>query len=550
MTSTIKRLLEEALFKSRYSLDGEVIKNLPYNVELQANPDFGDFSSNVSFHLASILKEKPYNIALEITKNINSEFIDKVEVKGGGFINIFVKPLFFHDFLKDFLGNKDKIIPHVGKGLKVNVEFVSANPTGPLHVGHGRGASFGDSIYRILDAVGYDAKKEYYINDRGNQIINLGKSIYYWYLKHWGKTTVFPEDGYKGEYIKDIAQSLANICGDELLNIDEKTAVHRCAIYGKEKIMENINQDLHDFNVYFDNYFSETTIFENNYVNDTLKLLKEKGATYEKDNALWLKTTDFGDDKDRVLIKSTGEYTYFASDIAYHRNKFERQYDLIIDVWGADHHGYVNRMKAALEALGYDSSKLKVVLIQMVNLIKNGERVSMSTRANEFVTLRWLIEEVGKDAARFFYCLRSYDSHLDFNIDLAKEKSSDNPVYYVQYAHARINSLFINATEKNIAFQELQNLDLLVLKEEINLIKNIQRFRETLVNAAFSLEPNKLANFLIEVASNFHYYYNNVKIVDEDNINLTNARLNLCSGISYIIKKELSFLGVSAPDKM
>jgi arginyl-tRNA synthetase len=550
MISIIKCLLEEALLRSRYSLNDVDIHNLPHNVELQANPHYGDFSSNLSFQVASTLKENPHNVALEIIKNINSEFIDKVEVKGGGFINIFVKPLFFHNFLKDFLENKDKIIPVVGGGLKVNVEFVSANPTGPLHVGHGRGASFGDSIYRILDAVGYDVKKEYYINDRGNQIINLGKSIYCWHMRHWGKTTIFPEDGYKGEYIKDIAECLANECGAELLNIDEKAAINKCAIYGKEKIMENINQDLHDFNVCFDNYFSETSIFENNYVNDTLKLLEEKGATYEKDNALWLKTTAFGDDKDRVLIKSTGEYTYFASDIAYHRNKFERRYDLIIDVWGADHHGYVNRMKAALEALGYDSSKLKVVLIQMVNLIKKGERVSMSTRANEFVTLRWLIEEVGKDAARFFYCLRSPDSHLDFNIDLAKEKSSENPVYYVQYAHARINSLFINASEKNISFQELQNLDLLVLKEEINLVKNIQRFRETLINASFSLEPNKLANFLIEVASNFHYYYNNVKIVDEDNINLTNARLNLCRGISYIINKGLGLLGVSAPDRM
>lgn len=550
MIRIIKNLLEEALLKSRYSLEKTVINDLQYNVELQTNPLFGDFSTNLSFQVASILKEKPYSVAAEIVKNINSAFIDKVEVKGGGFINIFVKPSFFQRFLGDFLANKDNIILTIGEGKNVQVEFVSANPTGPLHIGHGRGASFGDSIYRILDAVGYKVTKEYYINDRGNQIINLGKSIYYWYMKHWGKPAIFPEDGYKGEYIKDIAERLVNDCDAELLNIDEETAIYRCAMYGKEKIMENINQDLHDFNVYFDNYFSETTLFENNYVNETLALLEEKGVAYKKDNALWLRTTAFGDDKDRVLIKSTGEYTYFASDIAYHRNKFERRFDLIIDVWGADHHGYVMRLKAALEALGYDSSKLKVVLIQMVNLIRNGERVSMSTRANEFVTLRWLIDEVGKDAARFFYCLRSPDAHLDFNVDLAKEKSSDNPVYYVQYAHARINSLFINAKEKNISFQELQNLELLVLKEEIDLIKNIQRFGETLINAVSSLEPNKFANFLIEVASNFHYYYNNVKIVDNDNINLTNARLNLCLAIGYIIKKGLGFLGVSAPERM
>jgi arginyl-tRNA synthetase len=550
MVNIIKSLLKEALLSANLSFPKSDTDKLVFSVELQANPSYGDFSTNLAFQLASILKEKPYKIAAEIVNHVNSEFIDKVEIKGGGFINIFVKASFFQKFLRDFLQDENRLIPQLGDGKKIQVEFVSANPTGPLHIGHGRGASFGDSISRILDILGYKVTKEYYINDRGNQITNLGKSVYYWYMLHFGKSIPFPEDGYKGEYIKIIAEKLIHECKDELVNLEEMLAISRCAEYGKKQIMENIIQDLNSFNVYFDKYFSETDIFENNYVDETLNLLKNKGMAYKNNDALWLKTTAFGDDKDRVLIKSTGEYTYFASDIAYHRNKFERGFDIIIDVWGADHHGYVKRMKAALQALGYNSDKLKIVLIQMVNLIKKGEKVSMSTRANEFIPLSWLIKEVGKDAARFFYCLRSPDSHFDFNIDLAKEKSSDNPVYYVQYAYARIKSLFRNAHEKNILYQELENLELLVLKEELNLIKNIQAYFETLINASILLEPNKLATFLIELASNFHYYYNNTKIVDEGNIALTNARLNLCKSIGRIIQSGLNLLGVDAPERM
>jgi arginyl-tRNA synthetase len=549
MVNIIKNLLKEALYKSNYSFGNIDFESLKFDIELQENPLYGDFSSNLAFKLASVKKEKPINIALSIANNLRSNLIEKVEVKGG-FLNIFAKPEVFQKYLEDFLLNDEIFINQIGGGKKVQVEFVSANPTGPLHIGHGRGASFGDTIARVLEATGYKVTKEYYINDKGNQIINLGKSIYYWYLLYFGRSISFPEDGYKGEYIKEISEELIKAYGEELLKIDEVAAIAKCADFGKVKIMDNINEDLHNFDVYFDNYFSETTLFEDSYVVDTLNLLKDKGCAYEKDGALWLNTSAFGDDKDRVLIKSTGEYTYFASDIAYHRNKFERGFEYIIDIWGADHHGYVKRMKTALQALGYDSEKLKVVLIQMVNLIKNGERVSMSTRANEFIPLSWLLKEVGKDAGRFFYCLRSPDSHFDFDIDLAKEKSNENPVYYIQYAHARIKSLFKNSFEKNIKYEKFKHLDQLVLKEELSLIKKIFAFKETVINASIMLEPNKLAIFLIELASNFHYYYYNVKIVDETNIVLTNARLNLCEAIGKVIKYGLSLLGVSAPERM
>jgi arginyl-tRNA synthetase len=550
MEVIIQNLLKEALKNIQdYSKDLN-LNGLTFYVVVQDNPHFGDFSTNIAFQLASLVKDKPINIALKIVKSINSELVDKVEVKGGGFINFFMKPSFFQKFLYDFLNASNVLLNKKNNDKKILIEFVSANPTGPLHIGHGRGVSYGDSTARILRAAGFSVTKEYYINDRGNQIINLGKSIYYWYKLHFGETFPFPEDGYKGEYIKDIAESLVADCGAELLNCDEDKAILKCAEYGKKKIMEDINNDLHNLDVYFDNYFSESSLFENNYVDETLKLLETKGLAYKKDGALWLKTTSFGDDKDRVLIKSTGEYTYFASDIAYHRNKYERGFDLLIDVWGADHHGYVNRMKAAIEALGYDSSKLRIVLIQMVNLIKNGEKVSMSTRANEFIPLNWLYKEVGKDALRFFYCLRSPDGHFDFDINLAKERNSDNPVFYIQYAHARIMSLFRNAAEKNVIYQKLNNLELITLKEEINLIKKIYSFGSVVENASQMLEPNRVAAFLIELATNFHYYYNNTKIVDEKSVPLSNARLCLCDAVARVIRCGLDLLGVNSPDRM
>jgi arginyl-tRNA synthetase len=545
LRNDIKKALRD-LFVT-YIFDANTIN---FNVTVSTNPEHGDFSSNVAFILASKVKEKPGVIAEILKEGIRSTYIKKIEVAGKGFLNFFVSPLLFHNFLKKII--VDDILPasNIGCGLKVQVEFVSANPTGPLHVGHGRGASFGDTISRVLKATGFNVEKEYYLNDRGTQINNLGASIYYWYMDYYSEKIDFPLDGYKGEYIKVIAEKLAIERGDSLLSMDSNEALSLCKEFGKISILEDIKKDLKNFNVDFDSYFSEYSLYEKNAVQQTLDILKSKGYAYNEDNALWFKSTAFGDDKDRVLIKSTGEYTYFASDIAYHRDKFERGYDRLIDIWGADHHGYVKRLKSAINALGYDENKLVVILIQMVSLKQGGKKISMSTRQNEFIPLSWLIDEVGKDAARFFYVLRSCDTHFDFDIDLAKEKSTDNPVYYVQYAYVRVKSLLEKAKEKGINFQLGENIELLLLEEEIKLIKKIYDFENTLKQAALNFEPSRIASYLIELSSLYHNYYYNYKIIDDENKLLTNARLNLSFALSKIIVKALGLLGADAPERM
>ncbi|MDY6820224.1 MAG: arginine--tRNA ligase [Deferribacterota bacterium] len=550
MVDYIKELIIKSLLKSYKSLDEEYANDLNFNIEIQKKDEFGDFSTNIAFIVASKLKKKPYDVAKNIVDNIDSNLVENIEVKNG-FINIFLKKQFFHEFLKNVLENKTLISKKIGKGKNILIEFVSANPTGPLHIGHGRGACYGDSVARILKAVGYETIKEYYVNDRGNQIINLGKSIYYWYVKHFNTTTTnFPEDGYKGNYIKEIADNLVKEKNKSLLKLSQEEAIQICAKYGAYKILENIKEDLKNFNITFDNYFSEAELFKNGYVDKTLSILINKGFAYQKDGALWFKSSAFGDDKDRVLIKSSGEYTYFASDIAYHRNKMERNFHTLINVWGADHHGYIKRLKAAIKALGYDDTKLKIVIIQMVSILKGGKKLSMSTRESRFVPLEWLINEVSVDVARLFYCLRSPDSHLDFNIDLAKEENINNPVYYIQYAHARIHSLFKKAKENNIVFNQCGDIELLENKEEIKLMKCLYSYNSTVEQAAATLEPNKLANYLIELASLFHSYYYNYKIIDIKNICLTNARLNLCKSVAIILKNGLNLLGIKAPEVM
>ncbi len=546
MKEILRRKISEAVSNI---YDGEV-DSLNFAVEIPKKSENGDFATNVAFLLAKELKKPPIKIAEEILQNLDSSFFHNVEIAGGGFINFFVSYKEFQKFLINILENEEDLIEKTKNPLKIQVEFVSANPTGPLHVGHGRGASYGDSLARVLKAVGHDVYREYYINDAGNQMYNLAKSIFARYCDLTGGDYPFPEDGYRGEYIIAIAEKLKSELGDSLLSKDEDDALSICLDKGKSFILSEIKKDLGDFNVEFDNWFSEQSLYDKGKVEDTINFLKKNGKVYEADSALWFKSTEYNDDKDRVLQKSDGELTYFASDIAYHRDKFQRGFDKVIDVWGADHHGYVNRMKAAVNAIGKDENDLYIALVQMVSLIKNGEKISMSTRAGEFVTLRWLVDEVGASAARFFYLMRDINSQFEFDIDLAKSKTSDNPVYYVQYAHARVCSLFAKLKEKGISVNLGENVDRLEEKDEIEMIKKMYDFRNVLNQAASNYQPHRIVYYLQELAGLLHAYYYTTPIIVENDRELTNARITLCKGVAIVIRYALNLLGIKAVERM
>ncbi|MGA1862567.1 arginine--tRNA ligase [Deferribacter thermophilus] len=543
MENIIKDILKNALKKLDITDFDDFI------VEVPKDSSNGDFATNVAMKLAKILKKNPREIASNLVENIKKgDLIEKIEIAGPGFINFFINNKYYEQIIEQVLKDDDYFVIDYGKGKKVLVEFVSANPTGPLHIGHGRGAAYGDTLARVLKAAGFQVEKEYYINDAGNQMKMLGDSIVIRYKQLVNGKIEEMNDGYRGEYIIDIAKKVYDEYGDSLVN-DSKRCFEICFKTGLNDIMNSITEDLRDFRVEFDRWFSEKSLFESGMVDKAINLLDENGYLYEKDGALWFKSTIFGDEKDRVVKKADGSYTYFASDIAYHLNKIERGYDLLVNVWGADHHGYVSRLQGALQALGGGKDLLKIVLIQMVNLVKSGERISMSTRAGEFITLRWLIDEVGSDAARFFYLMRDHNAQFDFDIDLAKSKSSDNPVYYVQYAHARVNSLFENAKEKGVKFDLAKNLDKLTLEQEKEIIKKIEEFKKIIKAAATYLEPHRVTYYLQELASLFHNYYYNHKIISEDK-ELTNARLNLAKAVAKTVRFGLEILGVEAPERM
>lgn len=543
MEEIVKFAIDEAL--KQYS----DIEGVNYTIEIPKRKENGDFASNVAFVLSKFLKKSPINIANELKDSLPLKYFEKVEVAGPGFLNFFLSNGVYHDFLNGFLKEPYNIFENIGNNEKAMVEFVSANPTGPLHIGHGRGAAYGDTVARLLKISGYDVFKEYYINDAGNQMNNLALSIYARYCEIFGKEFPFPADGYKGDYIIDIAKEIAAEYGDKLLK-DEEEGIKISFRIGVDSILNGIDSDLREFNVTFDKWFSEKTLYESGEVEKTINELIQKGEVYEHDGALWFRSTKYGDDKDRVIKRKNGEYTYLASDIAYHRNKFDRGFKLLIDVWGADHHGYVNRLKNSMKALGKDADRLKIQLIQMVSLIQSGERVSMSTRAGEFITLKWLVDEVGKDAARYFYLMRDINSQFDFDIDLAKSRSNDNPVYYVQYAHARVHSLKRNALEKGITYIPVSYIELLTDEKEIEIIKKIYDFKNVVKTATLNLEPHRICYYLQEVASLFHNYYYNTKIVDENDKGMTNARLNLAEAVAIVIKIGLEMLGVDAPERM
>ena len=530
--------------------------NLPYiEVEVPANSDHGDYASNVALILASPAKQNPRKIAQIIQENLADpeNIIARTQIAGPGFLNFFIKENIWQQTLQTIEEKKENFgRSSMGNGKKVQVEFVSANPTGPLHIGHARGAVVGDVITNLLTAVGYAADKEYYINDAGNQMNNLGKSVLLRYRELLGEKIEFSETCYRGNYIKDIAADVIRKEGNIYLTADEGKTISYLTDIAGQSILKEIQDDLRDFGVTFDHYFSEKELYKDNGVVNLLESLRQKNFVYSDGETLWFKTTDFGDEKDRVVIRKNGEPTYFAADIAYHQNKYSRGYEMVIDIWGADHHGYMARMWAGIQALGHDKEALKIILVQLVNLLRDGAPVAMSTRSGEFVTLREVLDEVGKDAARYNFLMRRSDSHLDFDLEIAKKQSNENPVYYVQYAHARICSILRMAQQEHsiaLPFYKDINPALLNEPEEMTLIKLMARYPEVIEGAARSLEPHRITFYLNELSSVFHSYYNKNKVIS-DNKELTAARLFLIKAISIVLGNALKILGVNAPEKM
>ncbi|NLN60436.1 MAG: arginine--tRNA ligase [Deltaproteobacteria bacterium] len=524
-------------------------------IEVEATKDkkHGDFATNVAMVLASMTKENPRRIAEHIKNHFDTEgVIERIEIAGPGFINFFVRESVWPSLLEaiDRKGG-DYGQTDLGRGKKVQIEFVSANPTGPLHIGHARGAVVGDVLARLLEACGYFVSREYYINDAGNQMNNLGKSVYLRVRELLGEVVDFPETCYKGDYIKELAGEILKREGRSILDKPEEELIGTLTDFAAQAILEGIREDLRVFGVSFDRYFSERELYRDDGVMTLLRELEAEDFIYRDDDTSWFRTTRFGDEKDRVVIRQNGEPTYFAADIAYHKNKFERGFDTLIDIWGADHHGYIPRMQACVQALGYPREALRVVLVQLVNLLREGKPVAMSTRSGQFDTLREVIDEVGKDAARYNFLMRRSDSHLDFDLEIAKQQSNENPVYYVQYAHARICSILRLAEERGYAIPSYQDVDLsaIGIPEEIALVKTLLTFPEVVESAASTLEPHRLTFYLNDLAGQFHSYYNKNKVLTEDRSQST-ARLFLVKSIRTIFANALGVLGVSAPERM
>ncbi len=529
---------------------GEIPEEI--QLEVPKNPEHGDFASNLAMTMAKAERKAPRKIAevLEVALKGNP-LCDKIEIAGPGFINFRLAASCWYGVLDQVMTEGEQYgRSQIGAGTKIQVEFVSANPTGPLHIGHGRGAVVGDAVAAVLQAAGFEVQREYYVNDAGNQVKTLGLSILLRLRELQGEAIEFPEDGYQAEYVKELAAKLQTEKGD-LSGVAENEAIELCARFGVEKVLDWISEDLKAFGIEFDNWYSEKSLYDRNMVDNELAKLKEKGLSFEQDDALWLRTTKYGDDKDRVLIKSDGSYTYFASDVAYHMEKFERGFDRVIDVWGADHHGYIPRMKAMLAGLGHPPEDLEVLLIQMVNLLRDGQPFTMGKRSGNFITLREVIDEVGSDACRFFFLIRRCDSQLDFDLELAKQQSSDNPVYYVQYAHARVCSINRNAAEAGAAQPQQGEVDLtkLELPEELALAKQLARFQEMVEGAALHYEPHRVVFYLQDLAAQFHSYYNKQKVLVDD-LATTQARLYLVNCVRIVLANALRLLGVSTPEQM
>ncbi|KTD86299.1 arginine--tRNA ligase [Paenibacillus etheri] len=523
-------------------------------LEVPRDKAHGDLATNAAMQLTKIAKRNPRQIAEAIIEHLDTSraSIEKAEIAGPGFINFTLSKNYLYPVISLVAEQGDDYGRiNVGQGQKVEMEFVSANPTGSLHLGHARGAAVGDALCNVLDYAGYQVTREYYINDAGNQVVNLCKSIETRYLQELGQEAEMPEDGYHGEDIKGFAKELVAEKGDTLLEMSPSDRAAFFRNYGLNKELDKIKRDLGLFRVNFDIWFSETSLYENGEVLRSLDELRDRGEVYEQDGATWLQTTKYGDDKDRVLIKNDGTYTYLTPDIAYHSDKYGRGYDKMINIWGADHHGYIPRMKAAMSALGNDPEKLVVLIAQMVSLFQNGEKVKMSKRTGKAVTMEDLMEEVGIDAIRYFFTMRSMDSHLDFDMDLAISTSNENPVFYVQYAHARICSIFRQAEEQGISIPDYAEIDFskLTAVHEYDLLRKIGELPAEIAVAAEGYAPHRLIRYVYELAAMFHSYYKAERVITEDAAQ-TVARLALLGAARTTIANVLRLVGVSAPDRM
>jgi arginyl-tRNA synthetase len=547
----MEKTLRDILSKAVASLNAD---SAAVDIEIPKDEGLGDLSTPIAMGLAKTLKKAPRKIAEDIINAVESRKIfEKIEIAGPGFINFTFSRAFLCRELKRLISEKEfSFKDDIGKGKRVQIEFVSANPTGPMHLGHGRGAALGAALANLLTEVGYEVQKEFYINDAGRQVKLLGLSVFVKYKQLLGLDVPLPDDGYKGDYIEDIAVELREKYTDTFINNDFDDVSAIVINFAYLRMLALIRKDLEDFGVIFDTWQSERALYEKNEVVSAIEDLKERGCVFEEGGAVWFRSTKFGDDKDRVLIKNDGDYTYFTPDIAYHRDKIRRGFDEIIDIWGADHHGYIPRMQAVIQALGYAKDHLRVLLVQMVSLLKGGLPVQMSKRAGEFITLREVMDDIGADTTKFLFLTRRSDSQLEVDIEVAKAQSSENPVYYVQYAHARINSIFEKAKEEawvtGHGSWEKLNCDLFN-DEEMRIIKKLLLYPMMLKSAATAHEPHRITFYLQELAGMFHPYYHRNKVISED-MELSGARLALCEGIRLVLKHGLKILGVKAPERM
>lgn len=544
----LKKAFKDAIIASGFCDDYDETK---ITIEIPKEKAHGDYATNIAMQLTKVLKKNPRIIAQELIANVDKEKanIESIEIAGPGFINMFMKKDVMTSIINEVLKEKDDYgKSNAGQGIRYNVEFVSANPTGDLHLGHAKGAAVGDSICRIMAAAGYDVTREYYINDAGNQIYNLALSLIARYREAFGLDFDLPEDGYHGQDIKDIALRIKEEQGDKYLNAPEEEVISFFRKEGTAYELQKIKDILKEFRVSFDVWFSETSLYEENKVVPTIEKLTAKGYTYESDGALWFKSTEFGDDKDRVLIKTDGSYTYLTPDIAYHLNKLDRGYEYLVDLLGADHHGYINRMKAAIQALGYNSDQLNIDIMQMVRMMENGEVVKMSKRTGNAITIKDLIEDIGVDAARYFFAAKAANTPYDFDLTLAKSKSNENPVYYAQYAHARMCSIMKQAKENELTMAD--HYELLVNDKEIDLLKHINEFRNEIIDSAKSRSPHKIANYIQRLAQLFHSFYNDCYVIDKNNMALSSQRLALVEATRITLRNALNLIGVSAPEEM
>lgn len=540
----LKQIIKEAL-KNAFDLD---VDNEEIVIEIPKDSSHGDYATNAAMKFAKRVGDKPQVIANTLKEFIlkDDNLVAECTIAGPGFINFKIKSDTLGSIITKVLSEKENYgHNNVGEDLKINVEYVSANPTGDLHLGHARGAAWGDSVTRILKASGYDVTREYYINDGGNQIVNLGKSLQARYREYFNESFELPEDGYHGNDVKEIAIDVAKKEGRKYLDYNDGNLAYFKKV-GIKFELDKIKRDLEYFRVHFDVWSSEQAIRDAGKVDAVVKKLGELGYTYELDEALWFKTTEFGDDKDRVLRKADGSYTYLVPDIAYHMDKLSRGFEKLVDLFGADHHGYIPRIKASIQALGGDADTLDVDIIQMVRLVEDGKEVKMSKRLGNAVTLRELCDEVGVDATRYFFVNRAIDTHFDFDLALAKKKNNDNPVYYVQYAHARICSVLANAE----GYGNANNYELLNDEKEVQLLKHINEFTNVVSDAALTRSPNKICNYVHKLASLFHSFYGSCKVIDADNKALSDQRVDLLKACKITLANALDLIGVSAPSKM